>query len=142
MPAHVILMRNIMNRKQGIIAGAVGLAVAGTVAVAGAYTTQADTRGFGPNYSPERHEQTEKALESNDYGAWKELMGGRGAARVVTAETFPRFAEMHRLREEGKDAEADKIREELGLGAGRGEGRGRHGGFVDGNKDGTCDRRQ
>lgn len=77
---------------------------------------------YGPNYTPERHEQMLKAFASNDHDAWKSLMGDRGAARVVTKENFARFTQMHNLMLEGKYDEANKIRAELGLGSGQGRG--------------------
>jgi hypothetical protein len=88
----------------------------------------------GPNYTAERHAAMERAFETKNYAAWKELMQGRGrVTSVVTAENFARFAEAHALAEAGKYAEADAIRAELGLrtramqqaGAGYGRGFGR-----------------
>lgn len=70
----------------------------------------------GPNYSDERHAAMEKAFENKDYNAWKTLMEGRGrAASVITEGNFARFAEAHELAEQGKYAEADALRKELGL---------------------------
>jgi len=71
----------------------------------------------------ERHTQMEQAFANNDYTAWKNLMNGRGrVTEVVSQNNFSRFAEMHKLTEEGKTAEAQKIRTELGLGNGSGKG--------------------
>ena len=71
----------------------------------------------GPNCTAERHEAMTKALESNDYNAWKELMNGRGrVTQVVNEGNFARFAQAYRLMLEGKIEEAQKIRTELGLG--------------------------
>ena len=102
---------------------------------------------FGPNRMAANHEQIEQALANNDYAAWQTLMAGRGrVSEIITADNFARFAEMHKLMEEGKYAEANQIREELGLGLGRQSGnwhgRNSGGNFVDKNKDGICDRRQ
>ena len=59
----------------------------------------------------------EKAFETKDYNAWKELMNGRGrATQVVNKDNFAKFAQIHELMEEGKIDEANKIRAELGLG--------------------------
>ena len=79
---------------------------------------------------------------------------------VVTEENFSKFAEAHKLGTEGKTAEADAIRTELGLrtsngekgGYGRGQGKGNEqggkgenrgqnqgGNFTDANGDGNCD---
>lgn len=105
----------------------------------------------GQNYTPERHEAMEKAFENNDYASWKNLMGDKGATRVITQENFAKFAEMHELREDGKIEQANAIRAELGLGQGGGKGQGagamrngqrgqnRGGSFVDVNGDGKCD---
>lgn len=85
----------------------------------------------GPNYSAERHETMETAFEKNDYNAWKKLMGTRGrVTQVVNEKNFAQFAKAHELAEQGKVAEANKIKAELGLGlqngANRGNGMGRH----------------
>ncbi len=144
----------------------VGVAALVAVILAGAYSFssayQGDYTKKGPNYSEERHEAMQKAFENNDYNAWKEQMNGRGrVSEVINEENFAKFAEAHRLADEGKYDEADQIREELGLrtrdgkrmGAGYGnrDGRGhgrmnnedrgqnRGGNFVDADGDGTCD---
>jgi hypothetical protein len=101
---------------------------------------------IGPNYSPERHTEMEKAFEKNDYSAWKEQMNGRGqVTKIVNEQNFARFAEMRKLMFDKKYDEANKIRAELGLGQGNGQ-RKRQGrsssNFVDKNGDGTCDNRQ
>ena len=81
----------------------------------------------GPLYSAERHEAMENAFENKDYDAWKNLMQDRGQARVtevVTKDNFAKFAEAHELAENGKIAEAQQIRQELGLGLHNGSGQG------------------
>lgn len=72
-------------------------------------------------HTEEEHEAIEKAIEENDYNAWKELVGEKGIANKITEENFAKFAEAHRLMEEGKTEEANAIRAELGLGTGRGD---------------------
>lgn len=139
-----------MNK--GIAIGVLSLAVlGGAVFASGVFASQGRTAGqFGPNYSPERHEQMTKAFADKDYNAWKSLMNGRGASRVVTQENFSKFTEMHDLMLAGKTAEANEIRQELGLGNGQGKGRmnggqrgqNKGGNFVDANGDGLCDRMQ
>ena len=129
--------------------GAMGLALLGAVVVtAGTYAYQGDPNKQGPNYTPERHETMLKAFENKDYAAWKAQMGDRGAARTVTEQNFARFTEMRQLMLDGKTAEAQAIRAELGLGQGNGQGKGMHAGqrgqnrsgnFVDANGDGRCD---
>ncbi len=73
----------------------------------------------GPNYTADRHAAMEKAFETNDYNAWKQLMQGRGrASTVVNENNFAQFAQAHRLAEEGKITEANTIRQQLGLSTG------------------------
>ena len=63
------------------------------------------------------------AFETKDYNAWKNLMQGRGrVTQVVNEQNFSSFAEMHKLRLEGKFDEANKIRQDLGLGVHSGAG--------------------
>lgn len=134
--------------KKSIMLGVLGLAIAGVTAYsAGVFAYQGDASQKGPNYTPERHEQMEKAFDNNDYNAWKNLMNGKGrVTNVVNEGNFNRFAEAHRLMEAGKNDEANKIRQELGLGQGSKDGQGmnkgqnRGGNFVDANGDGKCDR--
>ncbi|MFZ2026697.1 MAG: hypothetical protein WAV30_05405 [Microgenomates group bacterium] len=108
-------------------------AIVGTALVGSAYAYQGDYTKKGPNYTPERHELMEKAFDNNDYNAWKNLMQGRGrVTQVVTKDNFAQFAKAHALAEQGKLAEADAIRENLGLktrngqrtGSGYGQGMG------------------
>ncbi len=137
---------------KGIVLGVLGLAVAGAAAYSvSAFAAEGRIGQFGPNYTPERHAQMQQAFDSNNYAAWKEQMGNRGATRVVTEQNFARFTQMHQLMLEGKTDEANKIRTELGLGQGAGRGQGmkasnqgqrgqnRGGNFVDANGDGACD---
>lgn len=85
-----------------------------------------DPLNKGPNYSPERHEAMEKAFESKDYSAWVGLMSGRGrVTQVINESNFAKFAEAHELAEQGKIVEAQKIRQELGLGLHNGARQGR-----------------
>ena len=79
----------------------------------------------GPNYSIERHEAIEKAFENKDYNTWKNLMQNRGRiTQVINKDNFAKFAEAHELMEQGKTVEAQKIRQELGLGQHNGSGQG------------------
>jgi hypothetical protein len=148
-PAITIYQEN-MSKKHVVIGGAIA-SIVGILAISqGVLAYRGDFSQTGPNYSPERHEQMEKTFENNDYNSWKNMMNGKGrVTEVVNEANFGRFSEMHRLVKEGKTDEAEKIREELGLGQGSGEGRGsgsrgqnRGGKFVDANHDGTCDRLQ
>lgn len=98
--------------------GALALLLGVTGAFAGtAFAYQGDPSVKGPNYSAERHASMEKAFESKDYTTWKNLMPGRGRVmQVVNKDNFTKFAEAHELAEQGKFAEAQKIRQEMGLG--------------------------
>ena len=79
----------------------------------------------GPNYTEERHRAMEKAFETKDYTAWKNLMQGRGrVTQVVSKDNFAKFTQAHELAEQGKLEEAAKIRQELGLGLRNGSGQG------------------
>ena len=152
-----------MSKSNKILVGSLVLAGMTSVGIYAMASADEDGRfNRGRNYSPERHERMEKAFEKNDYNSWKEEMNknehrGR-VTEVVNEGNFSKFAEMHKLREEGKDDEANKIREELGLGmrngGGRMNGEGRHGDrhgersergenkgghFIDNDHDGECD---
>lgn len=71
----------------------------------------------GPNYTAERHEAMEKAFDTNNYTAWKNLMQGRGrVTQIINKDNFAKFAKAHQLAEDGKTKEAAAIRAELGLG--------------------------
>jgi hypothetical protein len=86
---------------------------------------QGDPAVKGPNYSTERHKAMEKAFENKDYDAWKNLMQGKGrVSQIVNKDNFSKFAEAHELMEQGKTTEAQKIRQELGLGLHNGSGKG------------------
>jgi len=93
-----------------------------SIGTASAY--KGDPTVKGPNYSVERHEAMTKAFENNDYDAWKKSMQGKGrVTQVVNQNNFAKFAEARRLMLEGKNTEAQKIRQELGLGIKNGSGR-------------------
>ena len=119
-----------MNKKY-IALGSVGLLLGGLLLFTNKVSAyKGDPAVKGPYYTEERHEEMTKAFDSNDYNAWKELMGGRGrVSQVINEENFPRFAEAHRLALEGRTEEATKIRQELGLGLQDGSGKGIGGGF-------------
>jgi hypothetical protein len=106
--------------------GALALVLGITAVSAGSVLAyQGDPTSKGPNYSVERHESMEKAFENKDYNAWKNLMQGKGrVTQVVNEQNFAKFAEAHELMEQGKTVEAQKIRQELGLGQHNGTGRG------------------
>jgi hypothetical protein len=79
----------------------------------------------GPNHTADREVAMEKAFDNNDYQSWKNLMQGRGrVTQVINQNNFAQFAKAHKLAEEGKIAEANQIRTDLGLGLKNGEGQG------------------
>lgn len=115
-----------------------GIASAGIIAFP-AFAYRGDASQMGPNYTPERHEAMEKAFETNNYEAWKSLMTGKGrVTEVVNQDNFSKFAEMHKLKEEGKTEESNKIRAELGLGQGQGKGKMDGNGQRGGRGGGNC----
>lgn len=105
-----------MNTKFAIL-GISALAVTGLfIASTKAYAYRGDPTVQGPYHTDERHTAMTEAFENNDYNAWKELMDGKGrVTEVITEENFARFAEAHRLAQEGNMEEARQIRQELGL---------------------------
>jgi len=114
-----------MNKKT-IMLGLTTLILGGLVLAPKAVEAyRGDPSVKGPNYTEERHTAMEKAFEAKDYNAWKNLMQGRGrATQVVNAQNFAKFAQAHELAEQGKIAEANQIRQELGLGMQNGSGMG------------------
>lgn len=96
---------------------AIGIMLASANAVS-AYRGNPDE--IGPNCTQEHHADVKQAIEDKDYDSWKSLIKGRGrVTEVITKENFSRFIEMRSLRLAGNHEEANKIREELGLGLGR-----------------------
>lgn len=112
-----------MNKK---ILGLVGVATLVLVifpSMSLAYRGDASVKG--PNYTVERHDAMEKAFDNNDFTAWQKLMTGRGnVTKVVNKDNFAKFAQIHKLTEEGKTTEAQKLRTELGLGLHNSQGNG------------------
>jgi len=97
-----------------------------TLSLATAFTSAAITASLtsayrgnpnvpGPNYTPERHEAMEEALEKRNFQTWKELHNGRGRISQVidSQEKFEKMAEAHELMEEGKVDEAHEIMADL-----------------------------
>ena len=147
-----------MKTKSMLIGGlsAFTLALVG-ISVASAY--QGDYTKQGPNHTAEREAAMTQVFNNTDYDSWKKQMEGKGrVTQVVNKDNFAKFAEARKLGKEGKIAEADKIRQELGLrtsngerlGKGYGKGNGQRGkginrgsnnggNFIDANSDGKCD---
>ena len=135
-------------KKKTITMGTLGLvAFSAMAAITSAYAYQGNPTKVGPNYTPERHEQMQKAFTDKSYTEWKDLMGNRGITEKINKDNFSRFTEMHQLELAGKTDEAQAIRTELGLNqrnhqkgmydGQRGKNQGGH--FVDADGDGQCD---
>ena len=118
-----------MNKKS-ILIGITALVLGGSVLTSQAQAYKGDPNVKGPNYTAERHEAMIKAFANNDYNAWKNLMQGKGrVTQVINKDNFAKFAQVHKLALEGKTAEANKIRVELGLGLHNGSGQGQGMGY-------------
>lgn len=117
--------------KTSLLLGLMTLIVAGAVIVPqAALAYKGDPSVKGPSCTEERHEAMEKAFNNNDYNAWKNLMQGKGkVTQVINAQNFAKFAQAHKLADQGKTAEANKIRTELGLGLQNGSGLGQKMGY-------------
>lgn len=106
--------------KKNILIPAVALTFAtGLVVASTTFAYQGDYTKKGPNYTTERHTIMQNAFSTNNYEAWKAEMektnSGKRILSVINKDNFAKFAEANKLGLEGKIAEADKIREELGL---------------------------
>ena len=136
-----------MKNTTKLFGGACALAIAVVAVASPSLAYRGDPSIQGPDCSDERHAIMEEAFQGNNYEAWKELMNGKGrVAQVVNTDNFARFAEAHRLAEEGDLEEAKTIRAELGLGLKNGSGRdqgqrenGQEEGSRHGNKSGLKD---
>jgi len=125
-------------KKTALTLGATALVLGGLFTIpsaVGAY--KGDPGVEGPDCIEERHQEMEQAFENNDFQAWSNLMQGKGKViQVVNEGNFARFAEAHKLAEEGKVDEAKQIRTELGLGLGNGSGNGQEQGGGQGQRGG------
>ncbi len=123
-------------KKTALTLGTTALVLGGLFtlpSVVGAY--KGDLGVEGPDCTEERHQEMEQAFENNDFQAWSNLMQGKGKViQVVNESNFARFAEAHKLAEEGKMDEAKQIRTELGLGLGNGSGNGQGQGSGQGQR--------
>jgi hypothetical protein len=108
-----------------IIAGISSIALVLILGVVFAYQGNFSTQG--PNYSEDRHEAIEQALNNKDYAAWFKLMTNEGrtpkVTQLVTEENFEKFIQMHNAQISNDIATAQKLRTELGLGAKNGTGK-------------------
>jgi hypothetical protein len=105
-------------KKTALVLGALVLGLGSIGLLAGTTSAyQGDPNIKGPNYSIERHEAMTNAFNNKDYTAWKNLMQGKGrVTQVINQDNFGKFAEAHQLALQGKTDEAQKLRQELGLG--------------------------
>jgi len=112
-------------KKTTLILGTLALVLGVTaISVNPALAYRGDITVKGPNYSTERHTAMLKIFENKDYNAWKKLMQNQGRVTQIINETnFAKFAEAHSLALQGKTVEAQKIRQELGLGLQNGLGK-------------------
>ena len=125
-----------MNNKKLILGiSALTLATGALLIPSTVSAYQGDYTQKGPDCDSEKHEAMEQAFESNDYQAWTELMEGKGrVTQVINEGNFAKFAEAHKLAEEGNYDAADAIRQELGLRTRNGEKVGA--GYKKGNGEG------
>ncbi|AHB41717.1 hypothetical protein P148_SR1C00001G0930 [candidate division SR1 bacterium RAAC1_SR1_1] len=95
-----------------------GLAAVSTFAYQGTPGVQ------NPNPTdPVRHEAMQKALETNSYTTWKELMAGKGILnKITTEEQFKSFIAMRDAYAKGDITTYNKLKAELGLGQKNGSG--------------------
>jgi hypothetical protein len=114
-------------KKISIITLSIAVVALGLMAfTSNSYAYRGDPAVKGPNYTVERETAMEKAFDNNDYNAWKNLMQGKGrVTQVINQNNFAQFAKAHKLAEEGKIAEANQIRTDLGLGLQNGSGQGK-----------------
>lgn len=109
------------NIALGVAALAVGVAILPKLALA----YRESGGAYGPKHTEERHAAMVKAFDSGDYKAWKSQMNGQGrVSEVVNEGSFAKFARMRKLQLDGKTAEANQLRVELGLGQGGGRHQG------------------
>jgi len=135
-----IKRKNIMNKTKKIVLGlgalALFLGISGAIA-SSASAYRGDPTAKGPNYSVERETAIEKAFATKDCTAWKALMQNQGrVTQIINKDNFAKFAEAHKLAENGDIVGAQKIRQELGLGQGTRNGLG--GSFGRGIGRGNC----
>jgi len=124
-------------KKSTLSIGILAILVLVGLSASAVFAFQGNPAVTGPNYSADRHTAMEQAFENNDYNAWKSLMTGNGRVmQVVNSDNFAKFAEAHKLTEQGKTAEAQKIRQDLGLGLNNGSGAGC--GLKNGSGKGGC----
>jgi hypothetical protein len=99
-----------------LIAGVCGLVLAaGVISVSAASIDKTLTKGNKSDFKTERHQEMMEIIDSEDYGAWQEMVAGRPMAEKITEADFARLVEAHRLAQAGDYVGAKEIKEELGL---------------------------
>jgi hypothetical protein len=111
-------------KKISIISLSIAVAVLGLMTfTTSSYAYRGDPSVNGPYHTEEREIAMNKAFDNNDYNAWKNLMQKKGrVTQVINQNNFAQFAKAHKLAADGKIAEANQIRKDLGLGLGNGQG--------------------
>lgn len=100
------------------------LIVAGWLATVSTFAYQGTPGVQNPNPTdPVRHETMQKALETNNYTQWKELMAGKGILnKITTEEQFKTFIAMRDAYAKGDTTTYNELKTELGLGQRNGTG--------------------
>ena len=94
------------------------LITAGWLAAVSTFAYQGTPGVQNPNPTdPVRHESMQKALETNNYTEWKNLMAGKGVLnKITTEEQFKSFIAMRDAYAKGDTTTYNKLKAELGLG--------------------------
>lgn len=94
------------------------LITAGWLAAVSTFAYQGTPGVQNPNPTdPVRHESMQKALETNNYSSWKELMAGKGVLNKITTESqFKSFIAMRDAYAKGDMTTYNKLKAELWLG--------------------------
>jgi hypothetical protein len=93
------------------------LVILGWLATASTFAYQGNPWVANPNPTdPVRHEAMQKALETNNYTTWKELMAGKWVLnKITTEEQFKSFIAMRDAYAKGDTDTYNKLKTELWL---------------------------
>ena len=100
-----------MNKKITILTIILSVLLTTGIVAVSSFAASGNVQNKG-GFSGDRQAAIEKALESNDYQAWKNLMGDRRITQYINESNFTKFAEAHKLTKVGKLDEAKVLREE------------------------------
>lgn len=107
-----------MKHKKLASLGIFGLV--GLLAMTLVFAYQGDPNVEGPNFSEDRHEEMEKAFDSLDYEAWKEIMTENGRnpriVDVVNEDNFGEFVEAREAALNGDKSALIEFMESNGFG--------------------------